>query len=58
MPDIPKLPVVALHDEMTKVISAATAVREGIATSAQKHAADRSAKHKALEADRALTQKK
>lgn len=58
MPDIPKLPAVKLHDEMTKVVKAAAAVREGIATHAQKHAAARSEHHKMLEANRKLRQDK
>lgn len=58
MPDIPKLPAVALHDEMAKVVNAATAVREGVATHAEKHAAARQKRHAKLESDRKLTEGK
>lgn len=58
MPDLPKMPTVSLTDSMHKTISAANAVREGIASHAQKHAATRSAKHAALEADHKLQQSK
>lgn len=58
MTDIPKLPVTSLQKAMQETIHAATAVREGIATHAEKHAIARSEKHAALEADRKLQQNK
>lgn len=58
MPDLPITPTVSLNAELSKVLKASTAVREGIATHAQKHAAARSAQHEALEADRKLAQQK
>lgn len=54
MPDIPKLPVIALDETLRKTLQASEAVRRGIATHAEKHAAARQELSRAQEADRQL----
>lgn len=58
MPDIPKLPDVALKEALRNTLKASQAVREGVATHAEKHVAARHERHAKLEADRKLTQEK
>ena len=54
MSDIPKVPAAALQAAMRETLHASRAVKQGIATHAEKHAAQRHAAHAKLEADRKL----
>jgi len=56
VPDIPATPASALHDTLRNVLKASEAVKQGIATHAEKHAAMRHEQHAKLEADKKLTE--
>lgn len=56
MPDVPKVPAAKLQDTMRATLKASAAVREGIATHAEKHAHVKRERHAQLEADRKLRQ--
>lgn len=56
MPDIPKQAATDLNARMRKVLKASHAVREGIATHAEKHTAIKHRRRAELEASRKLTE--
>lgn len=56
MSDIPKYPVVQLDDSMRRLLKASQAVKEGIATHAEKHIAARHEAHAKLETERRLAE--
>jgi hypothetical protein len=58
MPDIPSMPDAELQDALRNTLKASEAVKQGIATHAEKHATAKRAQHAKLEADRKLTQQK